>query len=91
MPHTHARHVRVTRVSIGSLGKNRTTDMVENVRVDTCLLTNTTNGVRIKSWQVINTTRHCVTTVHVVGLHSDRSNLVREAWGSRVTCGSRTS
>ena len=53
MPHT--RHVRVTRVSIGSLGKNRTTDMVENVRVDTCLLTNTTNGVRIKSWQV-NTT-----------------------------------
>jgi hypothetical protein len=50
MPHT--RHVRVARVSIGSLGKNRTTDMVENVRVDTCLLTNTTNGVRIKSWQV---------------------------------------
>jgi hypothetical protein len=39
-------------VSIGSLGKNRTTDRVENVRVDTCLLTNTTNGVRIKSWQV---------------------------------------
>jgi hypothetical protein len=40
------------RVSIGSLGKNRTTDMVEDVKVDTCLLTNTTNGVRIKSWQV---------------------------------------
>uniref|UniRef100_A0A452ZQI5 Polygalacturonase n=1 Tax=Aegilops tauschii subsp. strangulata TaxID=200361 RepID=A0A452ZQI5_AEGTS len=40
-------------ISIGSLGKNRTTDRVENVRVDTCLLTNTTNGVRIKSWQVI--------------------------------------
>lgn len=38
-------------ISIGSLGKNRTTDMVENVKVDTCLLTNTTNGVRIKSWQ----------------------------------------
>ncbi|KAJ1263869.1 hypothetical protein BS78_09G220000 [Paspalum vaginatum] len=38
-------------ISIGSLGKNRTTDMVENVRVDTCLLTNTTNGVRIKTWQ----------------------------------------
>lgn len=38
--------------SIGSLGKNRTTDMVENVKVDTCFLTNTTNGVRIKSWQV---------------------------------------
>ncbi|XP_006655543.1 probable polygalacturonase At1g80170 isoform X1 [Oryza brachyantha] len=38
-------------ISIGSLGKNRTTDRVENVRVDTCLLTNTTNGVRIKSWQ----------------------------------------
>ncbi|VAH21797.1 unnamed protein product [Triticum turgidum subsp. durum] len=37
-------------ISIGSLGKNRTTDRVENVRVDTCLLTNTTNGVRIKSW-----------------------------------------
>ncbi|KAF8692418.1 hypothetical protein HU200_039654 [Digitaria exilis] len=34
-----------------SLGKNRTTDMVENVKVDTCLLTNTTNGVRIKTWQ----------------------------------------
>jgi galacturan 1,4-alpha-galacturonidase len=38
-------------ISIGSLGKNRTTDRIENVRVDTCLLTNTTNGVRIKSWQ----------------------------------------
>ncbi|AQK88130.1 putative polygalacturonase [Zea mays] len=38
-------------ISIGSLGKNRTTDMVEDVKVDTCLLTNTTNGVRIKSWQ----------------------------------------
>ncbi|KAF6985933.1 hypothetical protein CFC21_003737 [Triticum aestivum] len=38
-------------ISIGSLGKNRTTDRVESVRVDTCLLTNTTNGVRIKSWQ----------------------------------------
>ncbi|KAK1699546.1 hypothetical protein QYE76_016243 [Lolium multiflorum] len=38
-------------ISIGSLGKNRTTDRVDNVRVDTCLLTNTTNGVRIKSWQ----------------------------------------
>ncbi|TKW26115.1 hypothetical protein SEVIR_3G165200v4 [Setaria viridis] len=38
-------------ISIGSLGKNRTTDMVENVKVDTCFLTNTTNGVRIKSWQ----------------------------------------
>ncbi|KAM0867077.1 hypothetical protein ACQ4PT_042235 [Festuca glaucescens] len=37
-------------ISIGSLGKNRTTDRVENVRVETCLLTNTTNGVRIKSW-----------------------------------------
>ncbi|KAL6610582.1 hypothetical protein ACP70R_040551 [Stipagrostis hirtigluma subsp. patula] len=38
-------------ISIGSLGKNRTTDMIDNVKVDTCLLTNTTNGVRIKSWQ----------------------------------------
>ncbi|KAF6997192.1 hypothetical protein CFC21_013444 [Triticum aestivum] len=38
-------------ISIGSLGKNRTADRVENVRVDICLLTNTTNGVRIKSWQ----------------------------------------
>ena len=59
-------------VSIGSLGKNRTTDMVENVRVDTCLLTNTTNGVRIKSWQVNTDTAVCST-------HSDRNknNLVR--------------
>ena len=38
-------------ISIGSLGKNRTTDRIENVKVDTCLLTNTANGVRIKSWQ----------------------------------------
>lgn len=44
--------------SIGSLGKNRTTDRIENVRVDTCLLTNTTNGVRIKSWQVSCRTSH---------------------------------
>jgi len=52
-------------VSIGSLGKNRTTDMVENVRVDTCLLTNTTNGVRIKTWQVNTDTVTAPT-------HSDR-------------------
>ncbi|KAL6610583.1 hypothetical protein ACP70R_040552 [Stipagrostis hirtigluma subsp. patula] len=38
-------------ISIGSLGKNGTTDMVENVNVESCLLTNTTNGVRIKTWQ----------------------------------------
>jgi hypothetical protein len=31
--------------------------MVENVKVDTCLLTNTTNGVRIKSWQVSKCSR----------------------------------
>jgi hypothetical protein len=50
-------------VSIGSLGKNRTTDRVENVRVDTCLLTNTTNGVRIKSWQVTERQEHSENSV----------------------------
>ncbi|KVI00696.1 Glycoside hydrolase, family 28 [Cynara cardunculus var. scolymus] len=38
-------------ISIGSLGKNNSEDFVSNVLVDKVVLTNTTNGVRIKSWQ----------------------------------------
>ena len=41
--------------SIGSLGKNYSEDFVSNVLVDKVVLSNTTNGVRIKSWQVFNT------------------------------------
>ncbi|XP_072994734.1 probable polygalacturonase At1g80170 isoform X1 [Typha latifolia] len=38
-------------ISIGSLGKAQAYDQVHNIRVDECLITNTQNGVRIKSWQ----------------------------------------
>lgn len=38
--------------SIGSLGKDNSEDYVSNVLVDRAKLSGTTNGVRIKTWQV---------------------------------------
>ncbi|XP_072966987.1 probable polygalacturonase At1g80170 [Typha angustifolia] len=38
-------------ISIGSLGKSQSYDQVHNVRVDGCVISNTENGVRIKTWQ----------------------------------------
>ncbi|CAN1145273.1 Probable polygalacturonase At1g80170 [Linum perenne] len=38
-------------ISIGSLGKSNSTDFVESVSVDGALLSNTKNGLRIKTWQ----------------------------------------
>ncbi|KAF5822401.1 putative endo-polygalacturonase [Helianthus annuus] len=38
-------------ISIGSLGKNNSEDKVSNILVDKAIISNTTNGVRIKSWQ----------------------------------------
>lgn len=39
--------------SIGSLGTRGETDIVEDVHVENCTLTETLTGVRIKTWQVI--------------------------------------
>lgn len=39
--------------SIGSLGSDDSENYVSDVVVDTATLTGTTNGVRIKTWQVI--------------------------------------
>lgn len=41
--------------SIGSLGAGHSEAAVSNVVVDGARLTGTTNGVRIKTWQVIST------------------------------------
>ncbi|GLT44805.1 hypothetical protein SLA2020_186820 [Shorea laevis] len=38
-------------ISIGSLGKSRSWAQVHNVMIDGALLSNTENGVRIKTWQ----------------------------------------
>ncbi|KAJ4974781.1 hypothetical protein NE237_007955 [Protea cynaroides] len=38
-------------ISIGSLGKDNSTGIVSNVVLDTAFLRETTNGVRIKTWQ----------------------------------------
>lgn len=38
-------------ISIGSLGKSGSTAKVQNVQVDTVFLSETDNGVRIKTWQ----------------------------------------
>ncbi|XP_071691177.1 polygalacturonase QRT2-like [Rutidosis leptorrhynchoides] len=38
-------------ISIGSLGKNNSDDTVSNILVDKAIISNTENGVRIKSWQ----------------------------------------
>ncbi|KAH9627203.1 hypothetical protein KSS87_020749 [Heliosperma pusillum] len=38
-------------ISIGSLGKDNATDFVEKIHLNGALFRNTTNGVRIKSWQ----------------------------------------
>ena len=40
-------------LSIGSLGQDNSTGIVTGVILDTALLRNTTNGLRIKTWQVI--------------------------------------
>lgn len=39
--------------SIGSLGKDNSTGIVTKVVLDTAFLRETTNGLRIKTWQVI--------------------------------------
>jgi len=41
--------------SIGSLGKGNSRALVSNVLIDTASLSGTTNGARIKTWQVIST------------------------------------
>lgn len=38
--------------SIGSLGKDGSYDVAENIRVKNCIFTETENGVRIKTWEV---------------------------------------
>ncbi|CAN1249996.1 Probable polygalacturonase At1g80170 [Linum perenne] len=43
--------LKVENLSIGSLGKSNSTDFVESVSVDGALLSNTKNGLRIKTWQ----------------------------------------
>lgn len=48
-------------ISIGSLGKNNTKNHVMNVKVDRVTLNRTTNGVRIKTWQV-NSLLNCAFT-----------------------------
>jgi len=39
-------------ISIGSLGRDQVHDMVEQVYVHNCSFTRTTNGARIKTFQV---------------------------------------
>lgn len=39
-------------ISIGSLGKDNSTGIVTGVVLDTATLTGTSNGLRIKTWQV---------------------------------------
>lgn len=38
-------------ISIGSLGKNKSNDQIQNVLIDEAFISNTENGVRIKTWQ----------------------------------------
>jgi Glycosyl hydrolases family 28 len=40
-------------ISIGSLGKDHSTAVVTAVVLDTAIITGTTNGLRIKTWQVL--------------------------------------
>jgi Glycosyl hydrolases family 28 len=40
-------------ISIGSLGKDNSTAVVTVVVLDTAIITGTTNGLRIKTWQVL--------------------------------------
>lgn len=40
-------------ISIGSLGKDNSTAIVTSIVLDTAILRETANGVRIKSWQVL--------------------------------------
>lgn len=53
-------------LSIGSLGKDNSTGIVTKVVLDTAYLRETTNGVRIKTWQVRITN---LTTIFILSLH----------------------
>ncbi|MFS8015028.1 putative endo-polygalacturonase [Helianthus anomalus] len=44
--------IKVLNTDIGSLGSKNSEAHVSNVKVDGAKLTGTTNGVRIKTWQV---------------------------------------
>jgi hypothetical protein len=45
--------ILILSLSIGSLGKDNSTGIVAKVVLDTAFISETTNGVRIKTWQVI--------------------------------------
>ncbi|CAN4098401.1 unnamed protein product [Withania somnifera] len=54
-------------ISIGSLGKSNSWSQVHNVCVDGAYLSNTENGVRIKTWQTLGISIHSISFVGIRG------------------------
>ena len=68
-------------LSIGSLGKDNSTGIVTKVVLDTAFLRETTNGVRIKTWQVRITS---LTTMLVLTFTKNKGKLCLCIWYREV-------
>ncbi|CAN1249991.1 Probable polygalacturonase At1g80170 [Linum perenne] len=66
-------------ISIGSLGKSNSTDFVESVSVDGAFLSNTKNGLRIKTWQTKAVKVQDVSFKHIKGTSATREAI-------RISC-----
>ena len=64
--------------SIGSLGVHNSEDYVSGVTVNGAKFSGTTNGVRIKTWQVMFTILHFINSidVHYISFNQDLSPIV---------------
>lgn len=60
--------------SIGSLGKDNSTAIVTKVVLDTAFLRETTNGLRIKTWQVGSTAAQSETLILTLQMYLDNEN-----------------
>lgn len=63
-------------ISIGSLGKDNSIAVVTAIILDTAIITGTTNGLRIKTWQVLKfKIKSLMIEVQIVWCSEDVNNL----------------
>ncbi|TYH14527.1 hypothetical protein ES288_A06G227300v1 [Gossypium darwinii] len=72
-------------ISIGSLGKSNSWAQVRNVLVDGAFISNTENGVRIKTWQTLAVKVDNISYVHIKGT-SAVEEAIRFACSDSLTC-----
>ncbi|KAB1669427.1 hypothetical protein ES319_1Z045700v1 [Gossypium barbadense] len=65
-------------ISIGSLGARKSAAYVSNVLVNNTILSGTTNGVRIKTWQnYCDQQKQCPKQIYMYYIHADQVSAVR--------------